>query len=132
MDTQSFFLWSIWIALLLMNKLFFMFLAGKSFYSLVSGARNLPRLRHLGNQGRFADAITLQRSLLSLHARAVNVNELIDAAFFLFGFVFFLGLRLAFRTPDDSRIPVGALVMQNFLPRFAFAANVFFVLLALL
>jgi hypothetical protein len=85
MDTQSFFLWSIWIALLLMNKLFFMFLVGKSFYSLVSGAR-------------------------------MNVNELIDVAVFLFGFVFFLGLRLAFRTPDDSRISVGALVMQNFRP----------------
>jgi hypothetical protein len=85
----------------------------------------------LGNQGRFADAITLQRSLLSLHARAVHVDELIGVAFFLLGFVFFLVLRLAFRTPNDSKIPVGALVMKNFLLHFAFAAILFFVPLAL-
>jgi len=48
----------------------------------------------------------------------------------LFGFVFFLGWRLALRTPE-SHTPVGIHVLENFFLYFALAANAFFIFLIL-
>lgn len=58
------------------------------------------------------------------------MRQLIGAMFYLFGFLFFLSLPSTLFTPD-SRISVGILVLKNFFVRFAFAANVFLILLVL-
>ncbi|MFZ0796614.1 MAG: hypothetical protein WAM98_02415, partial [Terriglobales bacterium] len=49
------------------------------------------------------------------------------ALFYLFGFVLFLNLQLAYWTiGGDPRTPVGWLIIDNLLVVFAFGANVFF------
>ena len=52
-------------------------------------------------------------------------------AFFLFGVVLFESLQWAYVTIDNSKTPVGFLILKNFLPHFAFAFNVFFIFLIL-
>lgn len=58
-----------------------------------------------------------------------NLQQGTAAAFYLFGLVLFLGLQDAYRTIEDGPTPVSQLVVRNFQIHFAFAANVFFVLL---
>ena len=59
------------------------------------------------------------------------MRQLIVGTFYLFGFVFFLGLHSAFITLGDGKLPVGALILRNLVVYFAFAGNVFFVFLVL-
>jgi hypothetical protein len=59
------------------------------------------------------------------------VEKLITTAFYLFGCVLFMGLLNAYSVIDDSKIPTGYIVLTHLEPHFAFAANVFFVLLVL-
>ena len=68
--------------------------------------------------------------MAALSARSANMRHLITASFYLFGIVFFWGLRFALWTPD-SKTPVGILVLENFFLYFAFAANALFVFLIL-
>lgn len=77
------------------------------------------------------DVASIQRAVAALHKRCTDVQQLIRATFYLFGFVLFLGLQLAYLTVDTSRTPVGWHVLENLVVYFAFAANVFFVFLIL-
>jgi hypothetical protein len=91
----------------------------------------MVRLRFLKSQRPVEEDSSLQHSLAMLQARSTNVRQLVGATFYLFGFVFFLALPLATRILDDSKTPLGILILNNFLMYFAFAANVFFVFLVL-
>jgi hypothetical protein len=75
--------------------------------------------------------VALQRSVAAIHVRSANVRQLILATFYLFGIVFFFGLRSALRTPDSNNTSVGMVILENFFPHFAFAANAFFIFLVL-
>jgi hypothetical protein len=68
---------------------------------------------------------------LTLRKRSARVEKLITTVFYLFGVVLFLGLRGAYFTIDDSKTPGAWLVLRDFEPHFAFASNVFFILLIL-
>ena len=113
-----------------MHRLFFLIQAIVSIYSLLSATGILVRLRSTMNQRQSEQLSGLQHSMAALHTRLANVRQLIGATFYLFGFVFFLGLRFALRTPE-SHTPVGLLVLDNFFLYFAFAANAFFIFLIL-
>jgi hypothetical protein len=130
MSNPPYTLWSIWIELPLMHRLFFLILAVVSIYSLFSATAILVRLRSIMNQRQSEHVSGLQHSMSALHMRSANARQLIGATFYLFGFVFFLGLRFALRTPE-SHTPVGILVLENFFLYFAFAANAFFIFLIL-
>jgi hypothetical protein len=130
MPNLSYALWSIWIELPFLHKLFSFVLFTVGAYSLFSATKVLAGLRSLMASGRPTDLPTFENEVAALSARAANTRHLITASFYLFGIVFFWGLRFALWTPD-SKTPVGILVLENFFLYFAFAANAFFVFLIL-
>jgi hypothetical protein len=71
------------------------------------------------------------KDVAALQARSANLRQLILATFYLFGIVFFFGLRSALWTPDNNSTPGGMLILENFFLHFAFAANAFFIFLVL-
>jgi len=121
MSNLSYTIWSIWGVLPILHKLFFLILVLVSIYTLYAASITLVRLR----------SITNQRSLAALQARSANTRQLVNATFYLFGFVFFLTLPGATFVSELSRTPTAMLILRNFLMHFAFAANVFFVFLVL-
>jgi hypothetical protein len=123
-------LWSIWIELPLLHKLFFFVLFVVGVYSFFSAMKIFSGVRSLVTFDQSRDVPALQNEMAALHARSANVLHLITATFYLFGIVFFWGLRFALWTPD-SKTPVGLLVLENFFLYFAFAANAFFIFLVL-
>ena len=93
MPNQSYALWSIWIELPLLHKLFFLVLFVVGAYSLFSATRVLWCLRTLMASGHFKDVTAIQNEVAGLSARSANMRHQITAAFYLFGIVFFWGLR---------------------------------------
>jgi hypothetical protein len=91
----------------------------------------MVHLRSLKNQRQVEEVPSVQCSLAALQARSANVRELVGATFYLFWFIFFVTLPLATKISELSRISLGILILQNFLMYFAFAANVFVILLVL-
>ena len=122
-------IWAIWRQLPLLQRLFLLMLSGVSLYSLFSATVVVLRLRSLAHPG--TNDTSLQQTVAALHKRCTNVQQLIRATFYLFGLVLFLGLQWAYVILGDSRTPAAWLVLKNFEVDFAFAANVFFVLLVL-
>jgi len=130
MPNQSYALWSIWIELPLLHKLFFFLLFVVGAYYLFSATKALARVRSLMTSGHSKDETSLQNEVAALSAQSANTRHLITASFYLFGIVFFWGLRLTLWTPD-SKTPVGILILGNFVLYFAFAPThsfVFFIL----
>jgi hypothetical protein len=123
-------LWSIWIELPLLPRLFLLILALVTVYTLASSAVIMGRLRSLTRRHRVEDLPISERPLDVLLTRTANLRQLITATFYLFGIVFFFVLRFVEATPEN-KVPVGALILENFFLYFAFAANVFFVFLVL-
>jgi hypothetical protein len=124
-------LWSIWPSLSVMNRLFFLVLSAITVYCLLSATIILVRFRYIRKEQPTEDPISIQRSAAALHNRSANVRQVIGATTYLFGVVFFLGLQSAPRTLGHSASPLGMEVLPTFVLLFAFAANVFLVLLAL-
>lgn len=131
MPNLSYALWSIWIELPLLHKLFFIVLFVVGVYSLFSAAKILAGVRSLKALGQSRDVPALQNDVAALYAWSANVRHLITATFYLFGILFFWGLRFTLWTPDNSKTSVLLLVLENFFLYFAFAANVFFIFLVL-
>ena len=101
MPNLSYGLWSIWIELPLLHKLFFIFLFAVAVYSLFSAAQILAGVRSLMAFGQSRDVPALQNDVAALYARSANVRHLITATFYLFGIVFFLGVT--FHSVDTRR-----------------------------
>jgi hypothetical protein len=114
-----------------MPRLFFLILAVVAIYSLFSAIAILLSLRSIMNPSQSKYGAALQCSVAVLHARCANLRQIILATFYLFGIVFFFGLRSALWTPDSNGTSVGMLILENFFLHFAIAANAFFVFLAL-
>jgi len=127
----SYFLWSIWGELPALHRLFLAILGAVSICSLFSASTILVRLRSITNIGQSNDLPAARRSLSALHLRAANVRQLIVATFYLFGIIFFFGLRFALWTPESNKTSVGMLILDNFFVYFAFAANAFAIFLVL-
>jgi hypothetical protein len=124
-------IWLVWPYLPWLERLFFTALIVLSIYVLFSAATTVTRVRKtraLLHNGNGADA---QELFVALRKRSARVDRLITTAFYLFGMLLFLGLQGAYFTIDDSKTPVGWLILRNFESRFVFASNVFFVLLVL-
>ena len=113
-----------------MHKLFLLVLFAVGVYSLFSAMKVLWRVRSLRASGHSKDVTAMENEVAALSARSTNTRHLVTASFYLFGIVFFWGLRFALWTPD-SKTPVGMLILENFFLYFAFAANAFCVFLIL-
>jgi hypothetical protein len=131
MSDSPYLIWSIWGPLPILLKLFFLILVPISLYTLISAGLILVRLRALVKRQKVGEIAPVHRSLVALRVRSSNLRQLICATFFLFGFVLFLALPLAFIVLGDSKTPTFTYVVENFSIFFAFASNVFFVFLVL-
>ena len=125
-------LWSIWPQLSTLQYLFFLVLCCVGVYCLWSAAVIVIGIRSLGHAKQSEDALSFERRIGTLQSRCANVRQIIGATFLLFGAVLFLGLQAATHVVgDSSTISVEMLVIENLVLHFAFAANVFLILLPL-
>lgn len=124
-------LWLLLPYLSSMERLYFLALIFLLTYVLFSGAATVWSGRKAGASlyaGNGTDGTAL---FVSLRKRSTRVDRLITTAFYLFGFVLFSGLLDSYSTIDDSKTPVGFIVLRHFEPHFAFAGYVFLLLLVL-
>jgi hypothetical protein len=124
-------LWSIWMNLPALQRLFCLILSLVGIYTMFSATLIMVRIRSLANQHEVEDVSSLQRFLAALHARSANLRQLIGATFYFFGFIFFVTLPFAFITLASSSTPGWMYIFENLGFNFAFAANIFFVFLVL-
>lgn len=122
-------IWVVWPYLGSLERLLFITLVVLGLYVLFSAVITLLRVRKAGACN--GDSPDLQKIFATLRKRSTRVEKLITTAFYLFGCVLFMGLLNAYSVIDDSKIPTGYIVLAHLEPHFAFAANMFFVLLAL-
>jgi hypothetical protein len=123
-------LWSIWKELSTLQRLFVLTLGVVSVYCLASAFITTVRLRSTRNLDP-RSSLTKNRSLTVLKNHCANVQQVITAAFYLFGFVLFFGMQNVSRTLGDGPVPIGMEVLGNFTLQCAFATNVFLVFLVL-
>jgi hypothetical protein len=91
----------------------------------------MVRLWSLAHKRQNEGITSRQHALAVLYARCVNMQQLIAASFYLFGFIYFMTLPFAFNTLGDSKVPGWVLIFENLGFNFAFAADVFFVFFVL-
>jgi hypothetical protein len=123
---EYFTIWSIWPQLSALYKLYWLLLSIVSLYTLFSAVSIVRRFRISNHRNELPES-----SRIRLEARITNLRQVIAAMFFAFGALFFWALPGAFRTLDLSRSLGMNHIIGAFGVHFAFAANVFFVLLLL-
>jgi hypothetical protein len=96
-----------------------------------SSIRVMLRLHTLRTLKPAQHAASIQLSVAGLRALVGNVRQVIDGAFYLFGFVVFLNLQSIANVADSSKTPLGYFILQNFIFDCSFTAIGFLVLLVL-
>jgi len=119
---------STWRALSALNRLFLVILAVVAVYSVISATIALKTIRALRSI-REEDAG--ERKLAALSRRCANLRQILGATFFLFGFLFFLGLPNATVTIGDGPGFPAFEILSNFVFSFVYATNVFLIFLVL-
>jgi hypothetical protein len=123
---EYFAIWSIWPQLPYFYKLYWLLLSLVSLYTLFS-AVSIVRRFSISNRKDDSPA----SSRIRLEAGITNLRQVVAAMFFTFGALLFSALPGAFQTFGLRRsLPLND-IMGAFSLHFAFAANVFFVLLLL-
>ena len=113
------------------SRLCCLVLLAASVYCFFSAIRVVSRLHSLRMLNPAQHAASIQLSVAVLRALVRNVQQVIDGAFYLFGFVVFLNLQSIANFVDNSKTPIGYFILQNFIFDCSFAAGGFLVLLAL-
>jgi hypothetical protein len=121
-------LWSIWREISLLHRLVIVVLCGVGLYTTYSAASILLRLRAIKAKALNTDAM---RELPLLDRQCKNMRQVITAAFYFFGCIFFLNLPGAFRAIGDGRSYPMFEISRNFVLNFSFAANIFFIFFVL-
>jgi hypothetical protein len=124
-------LWSALESLSISQRLFCLILCVVSIYTIFSATVIMVRLWSLAHKRQNEGITSRQHALAVLYARCVNMQQLIGASFYLFGFIYFMTLPFAFNTLGDSKGPGWVLIFENLGFNFAFAADVFFVFFVL-
>jgi len=121
--------WAMWPSLSYLNRLFVLISVGVSIYSILSASIIWKLIR----AGKNLDEETTRgdSDITAIQTRCSNLRQLLGATFFLFGFLFFLGLPNATITLGDSHGLSTFVILNNFVFHFVFAANVFSVFLVL-
>ena len=127
MYKSSYTLWSMWPSLSYLSRLFVLILAIVVVYSIASAVVIWKGLRALGGSGQASD----QARIAQLSGRCANLGQVLGATFFLFGFLFFVGLPNATITIGDGRGFPASEILNNFVLHFVYAANIFLVFLIL-
>lgn len=119
-------LWSIWRNISILYRCFLLLLGVISVYSVFVAVFNELRLRSM----KRAEAIeNVRLSIRVLRNRCETSQQIIRGAFYLFGFVLFLGLQNVGFWLGDGKEPGAYYLLRNCILHFAFAANVFFIFL---
>lgn len=129
--SRPIFIWVVWPYLSFCEKLLFVALIALSVYVLLAAITTISRVRKTASSLRKGDSPDARQIFAALRRQSTRVDKLITTAFYLFGIVLFLGLQNVYVTIDDSKTAVGWLILMGFPQHFAFASNVFFMLLAL-
>jgi hypothetical protein len=124
-------IWVVWPYLSWLERLLFVALVVLGIYVCSSAAFTILRVRKTVASLRNAGSLDAKQVFAALHRRSASVDRLITTAFYLFGIVLSLGLQGAYFIVDNSKAMPERLILRNFQSHFAFAANVFFVLLVL-
>ena len=125
-------IWSVLPYLGFLEHLFFLALMVLSIYVLFVAVTTVVRARKIrASVVPSADNADGEDRYVALRRRSARVDKLITTAFYLFCCVLFMGLLNAYSVIDNSKTPIGFIVLWHLEPQFAFAANVFFVLLVL-
>jgi len=120
-----------WHSLTLLERAFLLVLSVLCIYAIYSLTTILLRLRSLSKYGAPKNHVSLQQYLVLLDHRLSNLREMTGVAFCLFFLVFFLAMQASYRTIDNSKVPVGYLILENMWTCFLFGGVVSFALLML-
>jgi hypothetical protein len=113
-------IWLIWKELPILEKLSFLVLCVVAGYSIFLAA-TVVRLQNI---------VSLQANIALLRKRVRNLQRTTVAAFYFLGFAIFAGFQFAYcNVAGDSSESLVWLVVRNLLLHFAYAANVFLILL---
>jgi hypothetical protein len=113
--------WLIWKELPILEKLSFLVLCVVGAYWIFLAAR-VVRLQKIDS---------VQPTVLLLRKRVRNLQRTTVAAVYFLGFAIFAGFQFAYCTIGKSSETLVWIVVKNLLLHFAFAANVFLILLVL-
>jgi hypothetical protein len=131
MIPQSHAVWSIWIYLPALARLFVVVLSMIALYSLFSAVLIVVRLRSLTTASRAMDDSKRKTEFAALERRAANLRQLLGLAVCLFGFAYFVGMQMAYMQIVNSSMPTGYLILWDFYRYFVLGANAFVVFLVL-
>jgi hypothetical protein len=125
-------IWSVLPYLGLSEHVLFLALMVLSIYVLFVAVTTVVRARTIRASvvptENNADA---EKRCVALGRRSARVDKLITTALYLSGYVLFMGMVNAYAVIDNTSTPTGYIILSNLEPHFAFAANVFLVLLVL-
>jgi hypothetical protein len=131
MSNLRYSIWSLWPALPIVLKLYFLLFVVVSAYIIVTSILVVARLRAVTRKAGTQDNTESKAMLARLRARRTNTTQLLTATSYLFGLAFFIALPAATFVSVLSSRPTGYYILENFVYDFIFAANVFFVLFVL-
>src|SRR6266478_5816047 len=122
---------SFWMFAPPLTRLYILFLCLVCTFSLYKSSRIVFRLRSIRRAHGVEEHHVILRSLAVLRREAANLSQLLHFTFLLFGLCFLIQIPAAFMILEDSRRPVLSSIFSNLAVYIAYAADVFFVLLAL-
>jgi hypothetical protein len=111
--------------------LFVLIVVAVSIYSLISVSVVFNRIHTLRNRHKEQSPASVRQNLATISHRCVNLRQVLTATFYLFGFLFFVGLQNAFIAVGDGTGFPADQILRNFAVHFAYAANMFLVFLIL-
>src|SRR5947208_10374334 len=103
MYNSSYTIWDVWRALSTLYRLFVVVLTVVTIHLLVSTAVIIKGLRSLRRSDK--GSASIDPSVARLQARCANLRQILGAAVYLFGFLFFVGLQGAYHTLGLSKTP---------------------------
>lgn len=98
-------------------------------YAISSGLTTIIRFRAVLDTSANQATSSPADVLAGLRTKTDRLRQAITAAFYLFGFLLFLGLQASYNTLSLSRQPPVWEILANFTTHFAFAVNAFFMFL---
>ena len=116
-------LWSIWRQLPTLHRLFFVVLCFVGVYIIFSGVAVCVQLRAIVAESSADSNRSIPRTLIHLRHRCTNMRQLLEACFVLFFVTLFFGLERIAWILADGKMPLGFLVLENFIRDCAFACN---------
>jgi hypothetical protein len=120
-----------WHQLPLLGKCYALFLGVAAIYIIISLSHMLLGVYSLKKQPETGEHRNRSLVLALLRKRAENLHQLIFFKVLLFGLTFFFQSPAAFLTFGDSKYPYWSQILQNLAVHFAFATDIFLVLLFL-